>query len=336
MKTQIQGHAVTMYQRGSVWWYSTHEGSHRIRKSTGFTDIKLALDEVERRLSGQMSWNDAKILIDNFLESLRKTTARKYNALKTCLASAQDNAPYCPDTMANMIESCPKSYQAMYARAITACEIPLNRHGLGGKSRARAKYTTQGMDMYGSNDLNRLESNLGTFPLALFQIMVKAGLRPGEACALSITDIFMDSEGKPCLSVSKTRLSGNEVGETKSSSGTREISIPAELAWVLRTEAGNSGNPSLIFPKSQRQYQRLWKRAVERAGLLDGLPEHLHKRRIAMRCLRKTALSNMAMAGVDPLRLAKVAGHSDVKITMQYYLSDQLGQDDKIRNSMMK
>jgi integrase len=154
------------------------------------------------------------------------------------------------------------------------------------------------------------------------------GIRPGEAAALRIEDIDLDA-----LTIT-VRGAHNVVGKTvereapKSRRGLRTLPLPVELApWVrqritrVQNERAAMGDrwpapdEGLLFVRetdggrlSNHQIYQVARRVAERAGLGA----------IGPRVLRRSMLSLLARAGVDPKVRAAIGGHT-TEVTEKHY-----------------
>lgn len=154
--------------------------------------------------------------------------------------------------------------------------------------------------------------------LALF-----TGLRIGEICALQWKDISFETKS---LYVNKTvqrlRISKETeasktklfISQPKSTSSNRLIPVPDFLLEYLEK-----------FPHDQKEAYVLTGRAV---APMEPRTLQYHYRRILQKagvpylnfhCLRHTFATRCVTLGWDMKTLSEVLGHSDIKITMEYY-----------------
>ncbi len=157
----------------------------------------------------------------------------------------------------------------------------------------------------------------------LVVLMAYAGLRPGEALALTWADI-----GTQALAIDKAVA----VGEEAPTKTRRARSVPltpllaADLA-ELRTASGNPTEDRLIFPNhegkhwSKSQYNnwrnRAWKPVMERLASGKKRPQPRLAKAIPRDC-RSTFVSLHLRAGASPLEVARWAGHSP-KVMFDHY-----------------
>jgi integrase len=165
---------------------------------------------------------------------------------------------------------------------------------------------------------------------ALVLIAGVLGLRWGEAIALRVRDIHTL---KRTVTVAQTveELNGTVrvVPETKTDASRRTIAAPPflieALAAHLAAHRPGAGPDDLVFVGDKggvlrRSFsQRIFNPAVERAGL-EGLTFH---------GLRHAAVSAMVSEGVHPRIMAKRAGHSTSRLTLDLYshVSDDADRD---------
>ena len=165
---------------------------------------------------------------------------------------------------------------------------------------------------------------------ALVLVAGVLGLRWGEAIALRVRDIHTL---KRTITVAQTveELNGTVrvVPETKTDASRRTIAALPFLIEVLAAHLAayrpGIGPDDLVFVGDKggvlrRSFsQRVFNPAVQRAGL-DGLTFH---------GLRHAAVSAMVSEGVHPKIMAKRAGHSTSRLTLDLYshVSDQADKD---------
>ena len=132
-------------------------------------------------------------------------------------------------------------------------------------------------------------------------IMVETGMRPGEVCKLRTVDLD-DKLGSVC------------VHEGKTPSARRHIPLTGRAMDVL-ARRGVEAKTEWLFPspydpsKPVIEVRKAHEAAVKRAGI---------KPRFRLYDMRHTALSRMAMAGIDLATLKEIAGHSQIQMTMRY------------------
>lgn len=140
----------------------------------------------------------------------------------------------------------------------------------------------------------------------MYLIMLFAGLRKGEAMALTARDIDMD---KRILSVTKTVNELGHIGTPKSKAGLRSVPILENLAPYLVPYAGESGER--LFPLNDCNAHKHFVRILESAGLA-GLGFTTHS-------LRHTFITRCCENGVPPKVTQKWVGHSTVQMTLNVY-----------------
>ena len=159
------------------------------------------------------------------------------------------------------------------------------------------------------------------------------GIRPGEAAALRIEDIDLE-ENTITIAGSHNMVDGEVLREApKSRRGRRTLPLPAELRpWVerqiarARNERQAMGarwpapDERLLFVRetdggrlSNHQLYTVARRVAERAGL----------GKVGPRILRRSMLSSLEAAGVDPKVRAAIGGHTTA-VTEKHY-SDREG-----------
>ena len=162
------------------------------------------------------------------------------------------------------------------------------------------------------------------------------GLRLGEICALKWEHINLKTE---IIKIESTlqRIQNVDMknaprtrvvcGEPKSDSSNREIPIPYFLLELLKQNAPKSylnsyfltGNSRFLEP---RTYQNRFKKFLK---LNQIPPTNFHS-------LRHTFASRCVMAGVDIKSLSEILGHSNVQITLNYYVHTSIEDKRKQMN----
>ena len=132
-------------------------------------------------------------------------------------------------------------------------------------------------------------------------VMLETGMRPGEVCCLRLSDVDLE---RRCVRV----LAGKTVNASRF--------IPlTERALTTMTRRATEARMEWLFPcpfdvtKPVREVRKAHDAAVRRSGIIP--PFRLYD-------LRHTALSRMAMAGIDLATLKEFAGHSQIQMTMRY------------------
>lgn len=158
---------------------------------------------------------------------------------------------------------------------------------------------------------------------AFFRVLFLAGLRKGEALALSPADVqgsFL------CITKTLTRkcLDGPfAITSPKTRGSVRRIGIPADLAEELRGLPG----PFLFggdVPFSDRTVERFFKAWTEEAGLR---PIRLHD-------LRHSHASYLISSGCSVVAVSKRLGHSSVKQTLDTYSHALASDEEEIQKTL--
>lgn len=153
----------------------------------------------------------------------------------------------------------------------------------------------------------------------VFLIQMFMGLRIGEALALKTSDINLN---KKILTVNKTltRDKNNNVimgDSTKTYAGEREIPIPEFLIKPLMYQIVLSQNnkDNLLFVDKKGDYMitnnanRILQSIAQKLGIYD----------ISTHSLRHTYGTRCIEAGMRPVALQRLMGHTDVAITLNTY-----------------
>lgn len=153
-----------------------------------------------------------------------------------------------------------------------------------------------------------------------------AGLRPGEAAALLVSDV--DLEGK---TISVTKGAG-EGGRLKNPQSKRTVPMPSLLADELRRhikERGLHQEDPLFSGRNGRPFnyktflRRHWHPALKQIKFKDPSKEH-HRRGnghslYTPHDLRHTYISSLLTRGVNPAAVAVIAGHKHAGVTLAVY-----------------
>lgn len=145
-------------------------------------------------------------------------------------------------------------------------------------------------------------------PLA---ILLYTGVRRGEALGLRWENLDW-KRGVIHIEQAVTFLNNQPVlGETKSDAGIRTVPFDERLMDVLRPYRQISGFivGDGITPMTERTFTRMWQR-IGRTIDLHGATPHT---------FRHTYITLAASSGIDVKTLQSIAGHSDIKMTMDRY-----------------
>ena len=145
----------------------------------------------------------------------------------------------------------------------------------------------------------------------MLSLLIFTGIRRGEALALCWQNIDW---AKRLIHIEKsvTFLNNQPVlGETKSKAGLRIVPLDDELAKVLRPHRQLNGFiiGDGIKPITERTFTRTWDR-IGRQIDLHGATPHI---------FRHTYITLAASSGIDIKTLQEIAGHSDIRMTMEKY-----------------
>lgn len=167
--------------------------------------------------------------------------------------------------------------------------------------------------------------------LALYYCCLYAGLRPGEACALNITDYFpitheIDINKTYASAASNQTLNTYKIYPPKTKNAYRTLPLP-ELAykqienWIrLREEykvlCTNTFQEShVLFCK--RDGSRLTPRDI--STRFHAFQKRYDFPKLKMHGLRHTFASLQIQAGIDPKSLQVLMGHASIKTTLNIY-----------------
>jgi len=166
------------------------------------------------------------------------------------------------------------------------------------------------------DELEALAATVDERSRAAVLVMAWATLRIGEVLGLRRIDLD--------LNAGRLRVANNLVevgsrlheGPPKTRAGRRSMTLPASVVADLRIHVAKFGGGSYVFTTpSGRPWHaedwrvRVWRPAVERAGLAPLQPHDL----------KHTGVALLAAAGVDPSEIARRAGHTSVAFTYDRY-----------------
>ena len=144
----------------------------------------------------------------------------------------------------------------------------------------------------------------------LLALLIFTGMRRGEALALRWEDI----DWKKRLIAVKRAITYKDnrpvLGKTKSDAGNRLIPLDDQLAAILQPCRQLGG---FIIggsdPISETAFKRMWERIGKKINLYGATPH----------VFRHTYITLAASSGIDVKTLQSIAGHSDIKMTMDRY-----------------
>ncbi|MCQ2532082.1 MAG: tyrosine-type recombinase/integrase [Saccharofermentans sp.] len=162
-------------------------------------------------------------------------------------------------------------------------------------------------------------------------ILFKTGMRIGEFCGLTVSDIDFDTRS---ISISKQlqrRPGGLYIESTKTEAGTRVIPMSSEVEQCFKNLIANRKPPKIEpmvdgvtgfltfnhrgLPSYESNWAKYFSRAVEKYNeiYVAKMPK------ITPHVCRHTYCSNMAKSGMNPKTLQYLMGHSDISVTMNTY-----------------
>lgn len=148
----------------------------------------------------------------------------------------------------------------------------------------------------------------------LVAFMFATGLRIGEACALSWSDVDLDA-GTVAVNGTVLRVKGQGlvVNRPKSAAGERVLELPSWCVALLRRRSASSG-PVFPAPRSRRlRDPSNTRRAIREAVTAMGMPG------ITSHAFRKTVATLMDEAGLSARSAADQLGHAKPSVTQDVY-----------------
>ena len=173
-------------------------------------------------------------------------------------------------------------------------------------------------------EVERLLRAAGPRDRLIVLVLLETGLRVSELCALRVADFRLDNPDGPYLDI-------------RSGKGSKQRAVPltAGLTRKLRHYLTHSRPPtkcSSLFVTERREhgedYRPLTRNAAEvlirrlggRAGIKEG--------RLSPHTFRHTFATRAVSAGMDPIRLQRVLGHTTLTMVSRYV---HLGKSDLLR-----
>ncbi|MCR5034395.1 MAG: site-specific integrase [Clostridia bacterium] len=200
---------------------------------------------------------------------------------------------------------------------------------------AKPKCEIKKIDTWNDEDLQKVIDALkGTTLRFLVILAANTGLRISEIRALQYSDI--DENGILLIDKQLTEINyngkrGARISDTKSACSNRTIPLPPEIMKELalhkqihRAEMKrNEYITDTIFTTDRGgyYYRSSLSKRLRKIYNQVGVPAH------PFHSFRKTYLTNLRRAGVDLESACRLAGHSSVNITAQYYI----GIDDEAK-----
>jgi len=152
---------------------------------------------------------------------------------------------------------------------------------------------------------------------ALVCMALTVGMRPGELLALHARDV--DVENRTVIvrgTITDASGGGLTIGETKSRAGLRVVPMTDACAEAFTRALDGLKPDALVFPSDSGRLlspTNFLMRYFYPMLASAGLP------RVTMRDLRHVALSYMVADKVDPVTVAKIAGHANPSMTLNVY-----------------
>ena len=150
-----------------------------------------------------------------------------------------------------------------------------------------------------------------------FYVEVMTGLRRGEICGLKWSDIDFDANKlRVQRSVSAKKGGGLNIGETKTNTGTRIITMPPSVREVLQKRK-QTAITEWVFPAFLNPEQPIHPEAAYRK--LKVILKHAELPLIRFHDLRHTFATHAMKSGVDPKTLSGILGHTNASFTLDTY-----------------
>lgn len=192
--------------------------------------------------------------------------------------------------------------------AAAAAELPAKAK----ESRPRRALTTE--------ELDRLVKAMKDHPLrAMFLLMARVGLRPGEAAAVCGDALDLEGDPPTVAVVRGVQLKRGRpvlVDELKTAGARRTLAIPKDVAKALGEVAGNQPPDEVLFSGAQNRAP-LWPSTVR--AELAALCEKAKVPTVTPNELRHTAATHLADSGLPPHHVADILGHRSTRMVDAVY-----------------
>lgn len=335
----LKGSVVAVFRRGRVWWYDFRFAGLRIRESTHATTRAQAL-QAEAIRRGELARGRGRVDIPE--PSPRFVDFAHGEFAQWCANEHRDR----PSTFARYMRSVKALSEFFGGRVLEVIDAGTVEKFKLHRSRQPRKNTRDGRlvtpaavnrDLAVLRILFNLairlgkarhnpvagvrffkehpkhmrvltveeeEHYLGAASLLLRDIaivMLETGMRPGEVCHLQATDVALIQASV-------------HVREGKTVYATRHIPLTRRALNVLAGRM-DEAKTEWLFPcpydrnKPVAEVRKAHEAALRRSGI---------NLRFRLYDLRHTALTRMAMAGIDLPTLKELAGHSQIQMTMRY------------------
>lgn len=155
----------------------------------------------------------------------------------------------------------------------------------------------------------------------LYATAVYSGMRAGELLGLKWADVDFE---RRLITVKRSYDKPTKTGAIRHVPILDPL-LPTLRAWRLRcgSEWVFPSKTGTMLGPSARVLQEVFKKCLERAGLVDG------EKRITFHDLRHTFASHWVMRGGDLYRLQRILGHKSVQMTQRYaHLAPEVYSED--------
>lgn len=209
-----------------------------------------------------------------------------------------------------------RKFKLLLKYAVFLDIIPRSPHD---KVVIRKRKPTKKIEAYSEADQEKIIANLKSeyTPFnALFYFMLSTGTRLGEATALRVADINLNTGG---VTIAKTAvdLAGSIIIQDmpKTEAGVRTIFLPKNTISYMRIYIQTNNIDGILFPNQNGNYfhpsslRVRWSRRCALIGVEYKGP-HALRHSFATRALEK---------GIDVKTVSKILGHKNITTTMQIY-----------------
>lgn len=184
----------------------------------------------------------------------------------------------------------------------------------------RTGHETVEMYLFTHEEYDALLENIHEHYRPLVECLAGTGIRYGEAEALLVSDVNLETAMLRVTKAAKwnTSKSQREVGPTKTRNGKRTVTLPPETVEALRPSVEGRPRNSRLFlaprggPLRHKSFwQDAWVPACEKIGLIDPRPR-IHD-------LRHAHASWLIELNVPMAVISKRLGHHSISVTADIY-----------------
>lgn len=343
-----------IYRRGSIYWYRTRISGKNQFQSLKTTDraeaekLQIQLDYRYKCLGrGETVRITLPAALNYYLQqrlTLKDSTRNRYDRFVSMLSDRLKHVPAVQDLTVHHVNDLARDLMADGYAGKTIKEIlsllastlkllfesdliddiPVRKmptmKAIPVRPETLGRYTDTEIQ-----DLRRyIAGRLPAF-LPYFLMFIYTGARKGELMAIRIRDVDLDQ--------GQLRIRNEKTGRD-SKSMYRTLEIHPEIARVILEHCAGKSGDDLLMTEHLKHSRNWMLRCIDEACRCarvkpDGSPYPIPYRRL--HGLRHTFISSLFNAGIPPLAIMAMAGHTSIETTMRYSHIDRDDLKGKIR-----